>query len=47
MKLSRSDPYTQDEWFGAIYRCIKCLAVKIWVDFSYCPLCGEKIEWEE
>jgi rRNA maturation endonuclease Nob1 len=45
ISLDINDVEMQDEWFGYLYKCVKCEEVWIWQDFKYCPNCGVTVCW--
>jgi len=46
IRLDKEAYAIDDEWYGLLWKCTECGEVKIWGDFSFCPICGVKIEWE-
>lgn len=34
------------ETYGEMYQCGKCLESEIYSRYNFCPMCGERIDWE-
>ena len=42
----KRDRKFKDSWWGFTFVCPNCKERGIWDNFSYCPDCGAKIEWQ-
>jgi hypothetical protein len=45
VKITGDDYDGKDEMYCDWYKCPKCYTPEIAIGFKYCPMCGEKIEW--